>query len=375
MAHFRALWHGAALAVLLLALALTVKAGGLTAPRIAVYAVLAAALVAWHWLMVGRRTDRRTGPMLAYAGVAIALCVALMWLNPIFQILLFVLYAQLYLVLPARWATVGAVVLTALLVARGVVREPALTPAWLTIGALSLLFCGVFTLWIRSVVRQSEQRQRLIDALRAAQEDLALQQRADGVLAERERLAREIHDTLAQGFVSVVTLLEAAEERLADTEAVREHLALAKREARDNLAEARRFVSALRPELLDDGSLADALIALTTRWSAATGVPATATHSGTARPLPRELEVALLRAVQEALANVARHAGATEVRVALDYGADTVRLAVRDDGSGFVPGARPGYGLAGMRDRLAAFGGEVTVASAPGVGTEVTVVA
>src|SRR5439155_19090972 len=102
-------------------------------------------------------------------------------------------YAQLYLVLPIRWATGCAVLLTVLLVARGVVRQPSMTPAWLTIGALSLLFGAVFTLWLRSQ---------------------AGAQRSAGVLAERTRLAREIHDTLAQGFVSVVTLLEAAEESL-----------------------------------------------------------------------------------------------------------------------------------------------------------------
>jgi signal transduction histidine kinase len=377
--RFWSAWQAAALLLLLLAAGLTLAAGQLRGVWLAAYGILSTALVAWHWLMVGRHAERigRTGPMLAYAAGTIALCVILIWLNPIFYIVLFVLYAELYLVLPVRWATGCAVGLTVLLVARGVVREPALTPVWLTIGGLSLLFGGAFTLWIGSVMRQSEQRQRLLDALRAAQDDLAAQQRAAGVLAERARLAGEIHDTLAQGFVSVVTQLEAAEERLAGdrspgAEALRQHLAVAKRTARDSLGEARRFVAALRPEALD-GCLADALVALTARWSAASGVPATAEASGEPRPLPRELEVALLRAAQEALANVARHADAARVRVALEYASTVVELSVRDDGAGFGSGTGPGFGLASMRDRIAAFGGEVRVASAPGTGTEVRV--
>jgi signal transduction histidine kinase len=367
-----------ALLLLLLSVGLASTVGHLGGVRLLLCVALSGALIAWHWLMLDRRFGPGRGSGLGYATGAIALCVTLIWLNPIFHILLFVIYAELYLVLPNRWATIAAVVLTVLLVVRGVVREPALTPAWLTIGALSLLFGGAFTLWVGSVVRQSEQRRQLINALRAAQDDLAVQQRAAGVLAERARLAREIHDTLAQGFVSVVTQLEAAEERLASTdsptaEAVRRHLTLAKQTARDNLGEARRFVSALRPELLDGGSLADALVTTTARWSAASGVPATTTSSGQARPLPRELEVALLRAAQEALANVARHAHAGEVRVTLDYQPTGVHLTVRDDGMGFTPATGPGFGLASMRDRIAAFGGAVQVVSAPGTGTEVRV--
>lgn len=195
---------------------------------------------------------------------------------------------------------------------------------------------------------------------------------------ERARLAREIHDTLAQGFTGIITQLQAAEQA-ADEEARRRHTDAALTLARDGLAEARRSVQALRPRALEQTSLADALSGVAQAWSARTGIPATVTVSGTARPLPTETDVALLRTAQEALANVERHAAARRVAVALRMDDARVRLEVRDDGRGFdavdrlqrPDEASGGYGLIAMRERLESAAGALVVDSRPGRGTVV----
>ncbi|MFD0568927.1 sensor histidine kinase [Kitasatospora gansuensis] len=194
-----------------------------------------------------------------------------------------------------------------------------------------------------------------------------------GRLAERQRLAREIHDTLAQGLSSIVLLARSAESALpADPGAARERIAEVGRTASANLAEARRFVQALTPPALDGVTLTEAL----RRLADGQGV---AFHlDGEPYPLPVEAEVALLRLTQEALANAARHAEAQAVAVTLTYLDDEVTLDVFDDGVGFDPLALPSgagrrFGLHGMRERIAALGGRLTVESAPGEGTVVAV--
>jgi signal transduction histidine kinase len=196
--------------------------------------------------------------------------------------------------------------------------------------------------------------------------------------SERARLAREIHDTLAQGFTGIITQLQAAEQAADDT-ARRRHTDAALTLARDGLAEARRSVQALRPGPLAESPLPDALANVTRVWSARTGIPATVTTSGATRPFTIDTEVALLRTAQEALANVERHAAATRVTLTLQTDAASIRLEVRDDGRGFEPVdglQRPpddvgGYGLIAMRERLAAAAGDLVVESRPGHGTVV----
>ena len=203
--------------------------------------------------------------------------------------------------------------------------------------------------------------------------------RKAGMLGERQRLAREIHDTLAQGFTSIVMNLEAAEGALPDevSEETRTkwHLDQARFTARESLTEARRLVWALRPESLDNASLPEALAQLAARWSDSAGVEATATLTGTPRPLSAEAEVTLVRVAQEALANVLKHASAGRVVLTLSYMGDRVSLDVIDDGEGFdtnrTGAAAPerGFGLRTMRERVEQLGGNLTVESAPGEGT------
>ncbi len=206
---------------------------------------------------------------------------------------------------------------------------------------------------------------------------LLAQAREAGVLDERRRIAREIHDTLAQGLTGIVTQLQAAEQGAprapGDPAGWRRHLDAATRLARESLTEARRSVDALRPEPLECGRLSEALADVAARWSVLNGVPVQVTTTGTARPVNSEAEFALLRAAQEALANVARHARASRVGLTISYMENEVALDVRDDGIGFdpaLPGA--GFGLVAMRQRIAALSGTLQVESEPGGGTAIS---
>jgi signal transduction histidine kinase len=238
---------------------------------------------------------------------------------------------------------------------------------------------------------QSEERLQAIDELSAVnrrleetlaenaglQAQLLAQAREAGVLDERARMARELHDTLAQGITGIVTQLEAA--RQAYPEPGHRHLDAALRLARHSLSEARRSVHALRPEPLLGARLPAAIAGVADRWSALSGIAAQVTTTGTVHPMTHpDVEVALLRTAQEALANVASHARATKVVVTLSYMADVVALDVRDDGVGFDPGEPPahrdggGFGLTAMRQRVRGLAGTLEIESEPGRGTAVS---
>ena len=223
------------------------------------------------------------------------------------------------------------------------------------------------------VIEQSLERAALISQLESTRAELAAAHHEAGVLAERHRLAGEIHDTLAQGFTSIVTLLQAAGASLpSGASAARHHLDMALATARENLAESRTLVAALSPTPLEQGSLADALCRVAEATEAEADIQVHPEVTGTARRLPMATEVVLLRVCQEALANVRKHAAAREVAIRLCYSDDVVRLSVADDGAGFNPELiTSGYGLGGMRDRVAQVGGTIQVTSAPGTGTQV----
>jgi signal transduction histidine kinase len=262
------------------------------------------------------------------------------------------------------------VVLTAL--ARGARGTDLAAP--ITAAALTTVFSVAFGTWINRIIDQSRERAELIEQLERTRAELAEVSMQAGTLAERDRLASEIHDTIAQGFTSIVMLVQAAEAVIGeDTERARKQLGLIGRTARENLAEARALVAGLGPAPLATASLADALARLADRAGEESGLAAEFSVTGTSRPAGTSAEVVLLRVCQEALANVRRHARASSVRVTLSYGDERVRLAVTDDGAGFDPGEPAGgFGLRGMRARVAEIGGELTVRSAPGSGTTVT---
>jgi two-component system NarL family sensor kinase len=199
-----------------------------------------------------------------------------------------------------------------------------------------------------------------------------------GAVEERNRLAREIHDTLAQGLTATGLQLESAEALLdgeSGAERAREPLRRALSLTRSNLDEARRSVLDLRAAPLEGRSLPEALKALVDRWEAETGV---ATRFGTvngSRPLPPRVEVALYRVCQEALTNIASHSRASRVTVRLVATPEAVQLIVRDDGLGFDPSsvADDRHGIVGMRERVQMLGGSLKVESGPGEGTRLDV--
>jgi signal transduction histidine kinase len=205
------------------------------------------------------------------------------------------------------------------------------------------------------------------------------QARQTGVLQERQRLAHEIHDTLAQGFTSIVMHLEAAEQALPpEHPTVQRHLDLARKTARKSLTQARRVVQALRPEPLEQASLPEAINRVVARWSEESSIPAHTTLTGDPQPLHPEVEVTLLRVTQEALANVRKHAQAGQVNVTLSYMADVIVLDVQDDGVGMnhtpvTDATSGGFGLTAMRERVEQLHGSLLIESVPGEGTTLVV--
>lgn len=199
-----------------------------------------------------------------------------------------------------------------------------------------------------------------------------VQARESGAQDERQRLAGEIHDTLAQGLAGIITQLQAAERSLSVQGETEEHVARALGLARSSLTEARRSVRALAPQELGRAHLPDALHTLTERWSEEQGMRAQMEVTGTRVPLSPAIEVSLFRVAQESLTNVAKHAEASRVGVTLSYTGTEVLLDVRDDGRGFAEAAGTGFGLTSMRQRIRGVGGHVEVQSAPGEGTSVS---
>jgi signal transduction histidine kinase len=285
-------------------------------------------------------------------------------------------FLQLHL-LPRRTGLAAVIATAVAAVTAFAAHTGSFSPA-MAIGPALGAAVAVAVVWgYQALYRESEQRRQLIEELTATRADLAEAQHAAGVLAERERLAREIHDTLAQGLTSIQLLLRAAERALPGRPGVAaQHVEAARHAAVDNLAEARRFVAALTPPTLEGTTLAGALERLCTTTSARHRLTARFRLTGDPVSLPTAHEVALLRIAQSALANTVRHAEATNAGVTLSYVGDHVALDVIDDGHGFDPEQLPapdpeagGFGLAAMRARIKALGGTLTITSAPGHGT------
>ncbi|MFE9684961.1 sensor histidine kinase [Streptomyces sp. NPDC006285] len=240
--------------------------------------------------------------------------------------------------------------------------------------ALGVALAVTITCYVATLDHESHRRQRLLDELTAAQAERAAAERQAGTLAERQRLAREVHDTLTQGFASIAMLLDAARDDLPPASPAARRVGQAMRTARDNLAESRRLVHALRPAPLDGTHLAEAVRELTARLAEETGIEAYTIVTGRPVALAAGSEGEVLRIVQEALTNARRHARAESVSVTLSYLGDVLAVDVQDDGSGFAPAARhAGIGLTTMRERAAALDGTFTLESVAGEGTTVAV--
>jgi len=224
--------------------------------------------------------------------------------------------------------------------------------------------------------------QTLGDQLAVAIENARLYQetRSLAVTEERNRMAREIHDTLAQGFTGIILQLEATEQALGETtDDVQKHLNQARSLARKSLAEARRSVWNLSPQALEQLRLDEAIKHEVDRFQHDNGIDATYTQYGDRRDIPPEMGTALFRICQESLANVAKHAQATSVEVVLDFEGAEIDLTIKDNGTGFAldddgkAGKSGGFGLISMRERALGQNGKFDVQSEKGGGTVIKV--
>lgn len=339
---------------------------------VAVLAVWYAATAAWM------RDDHRPSPgaRLAYLAGGHLVWFVLALLDPVFMLVLFGLFPHIFLVLPLRLASLCILLLSGLTMIRQMLLSGVDANTGLLLTALTTVSGITLAYFIESIIRESNQRHRLLDQLAATQRELAAAERLAGILEERGRLAAEIHDTLAQGLVSIVAHLEAAESALPDSiNDANTHIDAARTAARSNLTEARRFVLGLRPESLEKFPFEIVLRQCIADWSAANTIPADLMTSGTRLSLLPEQETALLRITQEALTNITKHANARRVTVTLSYIQDSVTLDIQDDGIGFRYAERgaDGFGLIGMRERIERLGGRFTVESLPGEGTTIAV--
>ena len=243
------------------------------------------------------------------------------------------------------------------------------------VGAGVALLIG---LGYQALAREAAEREALMQELLATRGQLAAIEHESGVLAERARLAKEIHDTLAQGLSSIQMLLYAAERADPDRPGV-EHIRLARETAATNLADARRFIRELTPPDLDSHGLGGALRRLAKGQWSNQGLTVHVRVSDTIE-LPMHLQTALLRIAQGAIANVLQHAEAATATITLATTPDELVFTVSDDGIGFDPsspatrhGKSDSFGLQATHERVQQLGGTLLVDSTPGHGTTLTV--
>ena len=340
-----------------------------------------------HWTAV----SRSPGAAGAWLATLMTAWVVLLAVSPEAVYLAFPWFFLLLHLLPRPVALTAVVVVTVAAVVGFAWHQKTFTVA-LVIGPVlgaAVVIATVFG--YQALQAESEQRRRLIVELDLTRSELAAVEHRAGVLDERERLAREIHDTLAQGLSSIQLLLRAANrsldpEREVDPVRAAGLVEQARREAQENLAEARRFVRALAPGHLQESTLAGALQRLCETASSRTGIRVSFHEVGPATPLTTPVEVALLRIAQSALGNTTQHSRATRADVTLTVMDEAVTLDVVDDGIGFDtskpvptnpvssgPRAPGGFGLRSMMSRAAELGGILTVESTPGHGAAVSV--
>ena len=373
-------------------------------PVVGAAVLLTAVWMAW-WTTLHPEWEHDRRRMTVFFLVLVALIYLLIWCSPLYGFYawtgyLFVAYA-LHGRLTRLAGATSVAVATALSQAGGfpAMVHPGVWGYFAILLLFNITIAGSMTMLATMNDEQAARRAEMIRQLAEANAkleaaltenaglhaQLLVQAREAGVHDERQRMAGEIHDVLAQGLTGIVTQLEAASAaplpapgppggtgRLGEWQ---RHVEAAKKLARESLAEARRSVQALRPQPLDSSALPEALGEVVSAWSALHGVQASLITTGAPRPLLPEIETTLLRTAQEALANVSRHAAAARVFLTLSYMEDVVTLDVRDDGAGFDPALPPkesSYGLAAMRERVLRIAGTLSVESEPGAGTAVS---
>lgn len=341
---------------------------------------LSLALIVWHFWFINRHPhwpEHRLGPMAIYFIGLLSVSLVLSGLSAAFTLVVMGCYPMAFVALPGRWAYAGVALTGAgLLVMVGMPPGISITAQLMGASALAAAIGWA----IRRIESEAIRRREAHQELDALQRELSAAAHEAGVSAERARLARDFHDTLAQGLAGIGAQLEHADAQIAEghpaSKPVRTALAL----SRASLTEARRSVHALRPGPLSTDGLLGALRSFVGSWQDQHAIPARLEVTGAVEPTDAAVQTALLRFAQEGLANIARHAGASQATITLSAVGDQLMIDIFDDGDGFDVGAvgpgdaDGGFGLIAARERLAAVGGELSIESTQGTGTTVTAI-
>ncbi|MEL4319725.1 sensor histidine kinase [Leifsonia sp. YIM 134122] len=371
-------WDVAAVAVAVVVAAISAIAGSLIASDWGAWASTAAFLV-FYFAYARWRITAPPSPhdAVAVLGFSVILAVGVAF-EPSFAILQTFLYPFAWSIATNTRSAVFANLLVGSAVVVGYTARYGMGGLWngIAIAALSVMFSLALGLWITRIAEYGEERAQLLSDLQAAQGQLSALSRESGVSSERERLAREIHDTIAQSLTGLVMVAQRARGEVAaleGSERAVESIEMIEALARESLTEARSLVASMAA-VPSGSSLAEAIERLAERFQRETGVLVSTTVD--AEGLDREREVVLLRCTQEGLANVRKHARAATASVRIESRDDAIVLTISDDGSGLagVPdGASGGFGLAGMRERVGLVGGHLTVGETPGGGATLTI--
>lgn len=368
-------WHLAGYTTLGLSVIIALR-DGLPDDSLPLFLTLSALVALWYLPFVATPTVRwwnapRRG--LLYFLVGFALWGGLVALNVESLMLVAMYNPMIFTRFPIRWAIGIMVSLTVGFILLYLLLYPSEYWSIIATTVLALLFIAVLIgYFISALVGQSMERQRLLDELTQTRARLLKAERKAGVLAERQRLSRDIHDTLAQEFTSILMHLSAA--RLGDSAAMKTHLQQVEQAAREGLDESRRIIRNMRPQQLEGASLVESIEGVAARWSAENKVRVETAVTGPPYPLDEPIEIALLRITQEALHNIKKHAQASDVNITLSYMPDLLALDIADNGKGFNTSRNGrGFGLKTMRERAEELGGTLTIESELGKGTAIAV--
>jgi len=355
-------------------------------PRLVLLTALVIAHLILLWISAGL-LQKRPRLLAAYLAVQVVLAFAVGLLTPGYWLAIALYMGLTGMAVSILWPDLRAVAAAVLLCLALSTYHSVVSWGWGVVSrslptlGISLAFVIVYVVSFTRQVQARERAQALLQELETAHRQL--QAYADRVeeltiSQERQRMAQELHDTLAQGLAGLILQLEAADSHLEEGNArkAQETVQRAMERARTTLREARRAIQALRPAALEQSSLIDALGREVDEFAATTGVHATFQVDSGSPDVPSAAAQDILRIVQESLTNVARHAKADHVVVRLGVRDKRLRVAVEDDGCGFdldqVAGRPGSFGLRGLKERAAHLGGELEVRSAPGRGTTVT---
>jgi signal transduction histidine kinase len=366
-------WH---LAFGVITSAVAVMLWRATAPWYA-FIVLALIVAGYSFLIVPALQGRRPVPAQLYLAAAFGGVLALMAVNSGAYLMLYILYPLTFVLIePTALAAGLCAGLAAISTVISLVRNGWTTAsAWSLVASqdlLTLAFALLIGFLASHLLAENRRRGALIQELEGTRAELAAVQHQAGVQSERERMAQEIHDTIAQGLASLLMLVQDADRAIADSpERAHERLAMATQVVKENLAETRSLVAALAPADLREAPLQAAIERIVSRTKRELELDATFRVEGTSRRLESNVQVVVVRAVQEAIANIRKHAQATRVDVLLAYLPESVRVEVSDNGCGFDPLQAHGFGLQGMRARVEQIHGSLTIDSAPGTGARI----